>query len=87
MSEMPHGSVSGVLEIMQKGGGFLRDPGRSFAPDSTDVFVPRQMIQKLKLSNGAMVVGGTAKGRQGTVLARHQHLRGGSRPNSPPARP
>jgi transcription termination factor Rho len=69
MSETPHGPVSGVLEILQKGGGFLRDPGRSFAPDRTDVFVPRQLIQKLNLCNGALIVGGTQKGPKGPVLA------------------
>jgi transcription termination factor Rho len=69
MSETPHGPVSGVLEILQKGGGFLRDPGRSFAPDPTDVFVPRKLIQKLNLSNGASIIGGTEKGPKGPVLA------------------
>ena len=69
MSETPHGPVSGVLEILQKGGGFLRDPGRSFAPDRTDVFVPRKLIQKLNLSNGATIIGSTEKGPKGPVLA------------------
>jgi transcription termination factor Rho len=68
MTETPHGPVSGVLETLQKGGGFLRDPGRSFAPDKSDVFVPRKLIQRLNLATGALVVGGTKKGPRGPVL-------------------
>jgi len=68
MSETSPGPATGVLEILQKGGGFLRDPGRSFTPDRSDVFVPQKLIQKLNLSNGAMVVGGVGKGPKGPVL-------------------
>jgi len=68
MSETAPGPSSGVLEILQKGGGFLRDPGRSFAPDRSDIFVPQKMIQKLNLSTGAMVVGAVGKGPKGPVL-------------------
>ena len=69
MSETTPGPKSGVLEVLQKGGGFLRDPARSFAPDRTDVFVPNKMIQKWKLSTGAMVAGEIGKGPKGPVLA------------------
>ncbi len=69
MPETPHGHVSGVLEVLQKGGGFLRDPGRSFAPDRSDVFVPQKLIQRLNLSTGATVVGASEKSPKGAVLA------------------
>ncbi|MCK9995886.1 MAG: transcription termination factor Rho [Candidatus Krumholzibacteria bacterium] len=65
---MSQGPDSGVLEVLQKGGGFLRDPGRSFAPDHGDIFVPQKLIQKLNLSTGAMVAGAVGKGPKGPVL-------------------
>ena len=68
MSDSANGSASGVLEIMPQGGGFLRDPGRSFVPDRSDIFVPQKLIQKLNLSTGAMVVGAVGKGPKGPVL-------------------
>ncbi|MBU8871677.1 MAG: transcription termination factor Rho [Gemmatimonadales bacterium] len=68
MSETTHGPVSGVLEVMQKGGGFLRDPGRSFAPDRSDIFVPRKLIQKLNLLTGAQIAGALGKGPKGPIL-------------------
>ena len=69
MSSNSPGPVSGVLEVLQKGGGFLRDPARSFAPDRSDVFVPNKLIQKLNLSTGALVAGKVGKGPKGPVLA------------------
>jgi len=68
MSETSQGLHGGVLEVLQKGGGFLRDPGRSFAPDRSDIFVPQKLIQKLNLSTGSMVVGAVGKGPKGPVL-------------------
>jgi len=69
MSETAQGHASGVLEVLQKGGGFLRDPGRSFTPDKSDIFVPQAMIKKLNLSTGAMVAGSIGRGKKGPVLA------------------
>ena len=69
MSDTAPGQVSGVLEVSQKGGGFLRDPVRSFAQTSADVFVPQGLIQKLKLSTGALVVGTIEKNQKRTALA------------------
>ncbi len=69
MSSMPQGSPAGVLEVLQRGGGFLRDPARSFAPDRSDIFVPQKLIQKFNLSTGSMVAGQIQKGPKGMVLA------------------
>ncbi len=69
MSEMPNGSRSGVLEVLQRGGGFLRDPARSFAPDRSDLFVPQKLIKKLNLSTGAVIEGTAQRGPKGPVLA------------------
>ncbi|MFT5232214.1 MAG: transcription termination factor Rho [Candidatus Krumholzibacteriia bacterium] len=68
MPQMANGPVSGVLEVLQKGGGFLRDPARSFSPDSTDIFVPQKAIQKFNLTTGALIVGTSEKGPKGFVL-------------------
>jgi transcription termination factor Rho len=68
MSDMAKDPVTGVLEVLQKGGGFLRDPGRSFTPDPSDIFVPQKLIQKLNLSTGAMVAGAVGRGKKGPVL-------------------
>ena len=61
-------SVSGVFEVFRKGGGFLRDPARSFAPDRADVFVPQQLIKRFALADGATVTGTTKTDKKGTRL-------------------
>jgi transcription termination factor Rho len=76
MSETPSGQVSGVLEIFQKGGGFLRDPARSFGQDTSDVFVPQKLIQKWNLANGSVVTGTAGKGKKGTALLEVQSVCG-----------
>jgi len=68
MSNTTPNPVTGVLEALEKGGGFLRDPAKSFAPDRSDVFVPQKAIQKFSLSTGAMVKGAAKKGPKGPVL-------------------
>lgn len=60
--------VSGVLEIQKKGDGFLRDPARSFQPDRTDVYIPRQMIDKCALNTGATLTGPVQAGKKGSRL-------------------
>jgi transcription termination factor Rho len=60
--------VSGVLEVLERGGGFLRDPARSFEPDSRDVFVPVPVIQRHQLITGALVAGPATPGKQGLRL-------------------
>jgi len=61
-------TVSGVLEILERGGGFLRDPARSFAPSRQDVFVPAALIQRFQLISGALVSGSARPERQGLRL-------------------
>ncbi len=69
MSENTHGTVGGVLEILQKGGGFLRDASRSFTPDRNDLFVPQKLIQKFNLSTGSVIEGTSGRGPKGPVLS------------------
>lgn len=62
-------TVSGVLALHAKGGGFLRDPARSFQATGDDVFVPQQLIRDLGLVNGATLVGTARQGKKGRRLA------------------
>jgi transcription termination factor Rho len=57
-----------VLEVLDRGGGFLRDPSRSFAPGRDDVFVPGQVVTRFQLVTGALISGPTASGKQGMRL-------------------
>jgi len=41
--------ASGVLQIHDKGFGFLRQAENNFRPGPKDAFVPRQLIQKFSL--------------------------------------
>ncbi len=59
---------SGVLEVLDRGGGFLRDPARSFAPGRDDVFVPPQVISRFQLITGATVSGPTLPAKRGLRL-------------------
>jgi len=61
-------TVTGVLELQARGGGFLRDPVRSFKPTADDIFVPQNLFQRYGLVNGAPVSGKAGKGRRGPVL-------------------
>jgi transcription termination factor Rho len=62
-------AVSGVLELIGQGNGFLRDPARSFQPDRGDPFVPAALIRRFGLIEGAQVAGPSQRGRQGQELA------------------
>src|SRR5436853_6642698 len=61
-------NASGVLQILDRRGGFLRDPSRSFAPSRPDVFVPATLIQRFHLVSGALVSGTAKSERQGARL-------------------
>ncbi len=61
-------TVSGVLEVFQRRGGYLRDPARSFAPGPGDPFVPEQVIARFGLVTGAQVSGPAQPGKQGPRL-------------------
>ena len=61
-------SVTGILQILDRRGGFLRDPARSFAPTRQDVFVPAALIQRHHLVSGADLAGEAKPERQGMRL-------------------
>ena len=61
-------SVTGILEVLHRGGGYLRDTARSFAPGPGDPHVPEQIITRFGLATGAQVCGPAQPGRQGPRL-------------------
>ncbi len=54
--------VTGHLEIMDKGFGFLRCIEDNFRPGPSDTFVPAQLIAQYKLREGIYIEGGGVKG-------------------------
>jgi transcription termination factor Rho len=61
-------TASGVLQVLDRRGGFLRDPSRSFSPSRQDVFVPAALIDRFRLVSGALISGPTRAERQGVRL-------------------
>jgi transcription termination factor Rho len=51
------GKASGVLQIHEKGYGFLRKAGNNLLPTAKDIFVPRNMIQNYRLREGVYLTG------------------------------
>ena len=52
-------TASGILQINEKGFGFLRQPESNYMPSPKDVFVPRNLIQQFKLREGVQISGTT----------------------------
>ncbi|HET9251431.1 MAG TPA: transcription termination factor Rho [Candidatus Eisenbacteria bacterium] len=69
-------TVSGILDVLDRGGGFLRDPSRSFAPTRQDVFVPAGVISRFQLVAGALVSGTARPEKQGMRLDRVESICG-----------
>jgi transcription termination factor Rho len=63
--------VSGILELTDRGGGFLRQRSTSYLPGPDDIFVPQSIIQKYKLRPGDEVEGeaGPPRGGKAPALA------------------
>jgi transcription termination factor Rho len=62
-------AITGVLEILERRGGFIRNAERSFQPDRNDPFVPPQLISRFGLVTGAVVSGTVKPGNKGPSLA------------------
>jgi transcription termination factor Rho len=58
----------GVLKRLKQGGGFLRDPARSFLPESGDTWISSQLIREHGLVDGALVGGTVSRGQKGYQL-------------------
>ncbi|MBM3981135.1 MAG: transcription termination factor Rho [Planctomycetes bacterium] len=61
----PRNSAHGVLELHQRGHGFLRNPAKHYAPSPNDAFVPAQLIGRFKLAEGVMLSGALEPPRRG----------------------
>ena len=58
-------TASGVLQINEKGFGFLRQADNNYLPGPKDVFVPRNLIQRFSLREGVDVQGSSAPSPDG----------------------
>jgi transcription termination factor Rho len=62
------GTARGVLEMQEKGYGFLRQPERDFRPTNADVFVPPNLVSKFRLKMGLTLEGPTQPDKKGRGL-------------------
>ncbi len=56
--------ITGLLQVMPKGFGFLRQESNRFMPGSGDPFVPPDLIREYQLKEGVLVTASTKKGGQ-----------------------
>lgn len=68
--------VSGILECMPRGGGFLRDPSISFQQMPDDPWVSAQLIRAHGLVTGAAIVGTTRRSDKGPQLVSVESVAG-----------
>jgi len=61
-------SACGVLELHERGYGFLRDPQRDFRPTQNDVFVPPGLVKQYGLKEGLALEGPTRPDKKGRGL-------------------
>jgi transcription termination factor Rho len=66
--------VAGILEIHDKGYGFLRRPERGSAPTPQDVFVPPDMIKRNGLRDGVQLSGVSISNGRGPQLIELQQI-------------
>jgi transcription termination factor Rho len=66
--------VAGILEIHDKGYGFLRRPERGSAPTPQDVFVPPDMIKRNGLRDGVQLSGVSVANGRGPQLIELQQV-------------
>ncbi len=55
--------VSGILELLPKGYGFLRAPNQGYAQQRSDAYVPQRLADKYKLRAGSLVSGAAQRVR------------------------
>ncbi len=61
-------TVNGVLQRLPQGGGFLRDPARSFQPGSDDTWISSKLIREYRLVDGTVVSGDADLGKKNYQL-------------------
>jgi transcription termination factor Rho len=75
----PRNSAHGVLEMHQRGHGFLRNPAKHYAPTPHDPYVPGPLISRYKLAEGVLIGGPLEPPRRGSGprLASVEQIEGG----------
>jgi transcription termination factor Rho len=68
--------VEGVLEFEGRGNGYLRDPKRSYNPQTLDVEVPRWLIDRMHLLPGLLIKGQATTKNFKRVLSKVDTLEG-----------
>lgn len=68
MTEAEQGTARGVLEVQDRGYGFLRNAERDFRPERGDVFVPPGLVAKRRLKTGLILEGPTQPDKKGRGL-------------------
>jgi len=68
MAKPKQESARGVLELQDRGYGFLRLPERDFRPGPADVFVPPALVAKLRLKAGLTLEGPVQPDKKGRGL-------------------
>jgi transcription termination factor Rho len=66
--------ASGVLQLNEKGFGFLRQAANNYLPSPKDIFVGRGMIQRYALREGVMIVGKATPGESNRGRAQSDQL-------------
>jgi transcription termination factor Rho len=67
-------NASGVLQINEKGYGFLRQADSNYLPGPKDIFVPRSLIQKHSLREGVDVTGETSSSQDNRGRAQSDQM-------------
>ncbi len=60
--EIVEGTFEGVLELHNRGYGFLRDPKKNYAAEDSNPFVSSSLVEKYKLREGVLVRGDVGNG-------------------------
>jgi len=68
MSESGNDIVKGVLELQDRGYGFLRHEEQNFRPTGNDIFVPPGLVSRYNLRTGATLEGPTRPDKKGRGL-------------------
>jgi len=65
MAESANSTVQGVLEIQDRGYGFLRHEERNFQPTGNDIFVPPGLVSRYRLRDGVTLEGPVRPDKKG----------------------
>jgi transcription termination factor Rho len=68
MADSGNSHITGVLELQERGYGFLRHEERNFQPTGNDVFVPPGLVTRYRLRTGVTLEGPTRPDKKGRGL-------------------